>query len=266
LERKIMAKRAKVAEMDRQYKQIKKRRTRLLFDKLACKASRILDRRQRHKEREAREEAEERNRERSRSRNGRFRDEMTQDDILELMAESEPHARTALLINDFLDAAAPSRAKVQIENKLAIGDVVNSFLSTENVVASTAKDIINTGVQEFFRSKAKGKLLGAGGDNLFDKQFGGDFTPDDEFQIGNQSIRGDDLTEADVSDMKPEVVTKYYAWQRWMNKERELEIAMQMADMDALTSTAVSDFNNATKEETPLSDDEADIFNTLMDW
>lgn len=257
-ESKIAQKRARIAEMDEQYKLLKKRRTRLMFNKLAEKAKRLLARRNRIKEREERLEDEERNRRRSRSRNGRrFEDdEMTQEQVLEVMAEKEPHAHMALMLNDFLNSAAPPGRKTQLEYKLHIGDCVSGFLKADDMVESTAKDIILSGVREFFRTQAKQKLLGGGTDSEFDSQFGTEFE-EDEF-VG--------YTEEDVADMKPEQVTRYYAWQRWTQKQKEWKIAQQIADDDA--ENAMRGMKTAEKlvEEPELDDDEADIFNTLMDW
>lgn len=259
LSQKIAAKRAKITEMEQMYKKIRKRRNRMMFDKLAEKASRILARRRRIKDREQRQVAEERNRQRSRSRNGRFydEDEISEDEILEQLAQTEAHASIAWLLNDQLSAAAPPRGKTHIEQKLSIGDVVNSFLEESSIVAGAAKDIIQMGVKDFKRSNIK--LIGGkvGEQSAFDKEFGSNFD-EDEF-VG--------YTEADIADMKPEEQTRFFAWQRNKQKLAELAIAEQMADLDTMAETFADEVPEWMKSSEEKQDEETDeMFACLMDF
>lgn len=256
LEAKIAKKRARIEAMDQQYRILKKRRTRLMFNKLADKAARIVAKRKRIKEIREREDYEERINMRQFGRYGGLDDSsMTDSETLELMADKQPHANMALMLNAYLDSAAPPRSKPQIEYKLHVGDLVNSFLRPADLVESTAKDIIQSGVQEFFRTKAKQKLLGGGEDSAFDKQFGTEF--DEDEYVG--------FTEADVADMKPEEVTRYYAWQRWTQKQKELQIAIQIADQDAENAmVGMKTTEELAGEDT--DDEDEELFAILNDF
>lgn len=263
LEEKVARTKARVAAKQEEYKMIVKRRNRLMFEKLAKKAKRVLARRRRVKERSDRVEAEERNRSRSRSRNGRFAeddDEMTEDEILAQLAQTEAHASMAMLLNDYLNAAAPKtkgrRAKTHIEHKLHIGDVVNSFLEENSVVAGAAEDIIQTGIAEFKRSNIQ--LLGGkiGEISAFDKEFGTEFD-EDEF-VG--------YTDEDVADEPADRQTRYFAWRRHQQKQKELELAENLLalQMEAEKATVACSWMDPDDEES--DDGMKDIFATLADF
>jgi hypothetical protein len=227
LEERMARKAAKIENMRKQYKVLRKQRTRLMFNALANKASKIMARRQRAKAREQREEAEERNRRRSRSRNGRFHDDedqMDADDILEIMAKSEPHACLALLINDHLNAAAPLHTETHLEHKLRIGDCINGFLQEDSIVAAAAKDIVQCGVQEFCEAEQRKKLIG-GKINPFD--------PTGAITKNLDQHEFEHYTDDDVTDLPSQQLTRFLAWQWWTQKQEEIRIANRIATVQA---------------------------------
>lgn len=243
--------------MQQEYKIIIKRRNRLMFQKLAKKAKRVLARRRRVQDRDERKDAEERNRERSRSRNGRLNDNyMTDDEILEQMAQTESHASMAMLLNEHLNAAAPPRSKTHIEHKLRIGECINGFLEENTVVASAAKDIIQEGVKEFRRANIK--LIGGkvGEKSAFDKEFGTEFD-EDEF-VG--------YADEDLADMTPEQQTRFFAWQRHGQKKKELELAERLVELQAEAETAQADSFSWIKKEEESDDGMSGIFDILADF
>lgn len=241
LEERMARKAAKIEDMKKQYKVLRKQRTRLMFNALASKAAKVLARRRRMKVREEQEEAEERNRRRSRSRNGRFHDEdeMDADDILEIMAQSEPHACLALLINDHLNAAAPRYTETHLEHKLRIGDCINGFLQEDTIVAAAAKDIVQCGVQEFCEAEQRKKLIG-GKTNPFDPTGAITKTLDErEFEH---------YTDDDVADMPPQQLTRFLAWQWWTQKQEEIRIANRIATVQAAETFSNSKPTNELAE------------------